>query len=170
MIKELGVVCMQFIPRFFCVITTLLLHLHEPLKQDRYSFLENSKATNWLLSPTSKMATCQAWLPSVSSICLVSPPPSPGHSPAAPWPSMANRTLHQHSTHSPKPWLPSHHIPLPQEALNSSLFILPPHCCGRPLLPWAPVSVPGVPTSLLLPCHAEDIFHSVNGFSSFLAS
>lgn len=64
MIKELGVVCMQFIPRFFCVITTLLLHLHAPLKRDRHFFLEkverNSKATNWLLSPTSKTATCQA--------------------------------------------------------------------------------------------------------------
>lgn len=60
MIKELGVVCMQFIPRFFCVITTLLLHLHALLKQDRHSFLENSKATNWLLSPISKTATCQA--------------------------------------------------------------------------------------------------------------
>lgn len=170
MIKELGVVCMQFIPRFFCVITTLLLHLHAPLKRDRHSFLEDSKATNWLLSPTSKTATSQAWLPSVGSIYLVPPLPSPVHSPPAPWPSMVNRTLHQHLPHSPKPWLPSHHMPLPQEALTSSLFILPPHCSGHPLLPWAPVIVPCVPTSLLLPRHAEDIFDNVNWCSSFLAS
>lgn len=46
-----------------------------------------------------------------------------------------HRTLHQHLPHSSKPWLPSHHIVLPQEALNSSLFSLPPHCSGLPLLP-----------------------------------
>lgn len=147
MIKELGVVCMQFIPRFFCVITTLPLHLHTPLKRDRHSFLEDSKATNWLLSPTSKTATSQAWLPSVGSIYLVPPPPSPVHSPPVPWPSMVNRTLHQHLPHSPKPWLPSHHIPLPQEALNSSLFILPPHCSG---IHFSPEPLWLYPVSLLL--------------------
>lgn len=49
-----------------------------------------------------------------------------------------HRTLHQHLPHSSKPWLPSHHIVLPQEALNSSLFSLPPHCSGLPLLPEPP--------------------------------